>query len=54
MMDTGDDAWVPEEERRDVDDIGPSEDNALEGGADDDLEDIYENPGSVVSEEDLL
>ncbi len=47
QQDTGDLAAVPEEERRDVDDH--PEDNALEGGPDDDdLESIYKNPGEVV------
>jgi len=46
MRDTGDIAWVSEEERLDSDEGEGS--NALEGGADDNLEDIYENPGEVV------
>lgn len=54
VKDTGDLAWVPEEERRGEDDPSPdSGDNALDGGADDDLDDVYANPGEVV-EGDLV
>lgn len=48
--DTGDDAAVPPEERLQVDE-GEGAD-ASEDGLDDDLGDVYQNPGEVV-EEDL-
>lgn len=49
--DTGELAEVPEEERLDTDEGEGA--NALdETGPDDDLDDVYENPGEVV-EEDL-
>lgn len=44
--DTGTVAEVPAEQRRDVDDH--PEDYALEGGADDELDDVYGDPGEVV------
>lgn len=44
--DTGTIAAVPPDQRRDVDDR--PEDSALEGGADDDLDDIFSNPGELV------
>lgn len=44
--DTGTLAAVPEEEMRDFDD--DPDDAALEGGADDDLADVYLNPGEAV------
>lgn len=53
IRDTGDDAWVPEEERREYDVEDNTEDNALVDGADDDLDDIYADPGEVV-EGDLI
>lgn len=48
--DTGDIAEVPEEERLDED--GGEGSDATEDGPDDDLDDVYEDPGTVV-EEDL-
>lgn len=47
-MDTGTLAEVPADEQLDVDDGEGA--NALEGGADDELDDVYANPGSVVAE----
>lgn len=44
--DTGTIAEVPPEQWRDVDDH--PDDYAIQGGRDDDLEDIYDNPGDVV------
>lgn len=44
--DIGDIAEVPEDQRLDVDE-GPGA-NAAEGGPDDDLADLYANPGEVV------
>lgn len=49
-MDTGDVAEVPEEDRLDED--GGEGSDATEGGADDDLGDVFADPGEVV-EEDL-
>lgn len=49
-IDTGDLAEVPEDQRLDVDEGEGSD--ATEGGLDDDLSDIYADPGEVV-EEDL-
>jgi hypothetical protein len=46
QQDTGVIAEVPESERLDIDE-GPGA-NALYGGADDDLEDVYADPGQVV------
>lgn len=48
--DTGTLTEVPEDERLDED--GGEGSDATEGGLDDDLDDIYEDPGTVV-EEDL-
>lgn len=45
-QDTGVLAEVPEAERLGVDE-GPGA-NALDGGADDDLDDVYAEPGDVV------
>ncbi len=44
--DTGTVGEVPADQRRDVDDH--PDDVALEGGPDDDLGDIYANPGELV------
>lgn len=44
--DTGTLAEVPPEQRADADD--DPLDNALEGGADDELADVYQDPGEVV------
>lgn len=44
--DIGDIAAVPDDQQLDVDE-GPGAD-ASEGGADDDLDDVYANPGEVV------
>lgn len=44
--DIGTIAEVPPDQRRDVDDH--PEDSALEGGADDNLDDLFANPGEVV------
>ena len=49
-VDTGDLAEVPEDERLDED--GGEGSDASEGGLDDELEDVYGDPGTVV-EEDL-
>lgn len=46
MTDTGDIAAVPYEDRLDVDE-GEGVD-ASEGGVDDDLDDVYAEPGDVV------
>lgn len=45
-IDIGDLAEVPEHERLDVDE-GPDA-NAADGGVDDDLDDVYADPGEVV------
>lgn len=45
--DTGTDAAVAEDERLDVDE-GEGTD-ASEGGPDDDLDDVYDQPGEIVS-----
>lgn len=45
MDDPADLFEVPEDERLDADEGEGA--NALEGGPDDDLEDVYENPGQV-------
>ena len=45
-IDIGDIAEVPEHQRLDVDE-GPGA-HALEGGPDDDLADVYADPGEVV------
>ena len=50
VLDTGSIAHVPRRERLD-EDTGEGV-NALEGGADDALDDIYADPGEIV-EEDL-
>lgn len=49
MQDTGVIAHVDETLRRDLDE-GPAS-NALEGGADNDLDDIYADPGEIVEDE---
>lgn len=49
--DTGDIAEVTEEERLDED--GGEGSDASEGGLDDDVADLYRDPGEVVPEEDL-
>lgn len=52
-IDTGDLAEVPEGQRLDHDEDDPlSGSSAIEGGLDDDLADVYADPGEVV-EEDL-
>ena len=43
--DTGTLSEVPPDARRDVD--GEPDDYALEGGADDDLDDVYADPGET-------
>ncbi len=45
-QDTGTIAEVPADQRRDTDD--QPEDVALEGGADDDLDDVFANPGEFI------
>lgn len=50
MQDTGMIAHVDESKRKDSDE-GPGT-NALEGGADNDLDDVFEDPGELV-EDDL-
>lgn len=49
IQDTGDIAEVPPEQRLEVDEGEGA--NALEGGDDAELDDIYEDPGTVVEEE---
>lgn len=52
MLDTADIAEVPEDQQLDHDEMGQqSGSNALEGGADDDLADVYADPGLVLAED---
>jgi hypothetical protein len=46
MQDIGDIAEVPPEDRREDDEGNGS--NALDGGADNDVSDVYANPGEVL------
>lgn len=48
-FDTGMLAFVPADDRLDTDEGEGSD--ALEGGADDDLDDIYADPGIIVTED---
>lgn len=50
-LDTGELAEVPADQRLDVDEGDGSD--ALDGGADDDLADVYADPGEIVRPEDL-
>lgn len=46
--DTGDVAEVPADQRSDVDPDDDPSHTALEGGADDDLGDVYDDPGYPI------
>lgn len=50
-QDIGTIAEVPPEQRRDVDDH--PEDSALEGGLDDELDDVFADPGPLVEINDV-